>query len=152
MALVCVLLFIYGIKSCSDSNAEEKRIAIEQEKQLQKEREELREQERREEQLFNASSEKIRIYEQYGSKEWLQRITYPAKRALQKYAHDSESVQDVVATSEIFRVRMKDYPECRFLVRVSFRAKNTFGAVVKQQAIVIFDNDLQPIAVLADMP
>lgn len=98
-----------------------------------------------EEAAFLASGKDFEIYGTVNNERW---ALIRAERAIKNFAKDAKSVSDVVATSKPLRIRIKAYPSCRFAMQVRFRAKNSFGAMLANDATVLFNSDWQGIAVL----
>lgn len=75
-----------------------------------------------------------------------------AKSAIKNIAHDPESVTDVTAIAPPLKFRIKMYPTCKYIIQVQYRAKNRFGAYVREEAFVLFDGNKSPIQVLSKSP
>ncbi|WP_157134882.1 hypothetical protein [Bilophila sp. 4_1_30] len=71
-----------------------------------------------------------------------------AKSGINGIANDPDSITDVTPTTELVRMRIKDIPDARFTMSVSYRGKNKLGAIVLEEATVVFNKNYDVIKVL----
>lgn len=135
---------------------EQKKIDKQQEEELQaKQRQEredaLQKHDDEETQDFIKSKEKIKIYGSIANADTMRWATIKAKSGIKRVANDPDSISDVTPTTELVRIRIKDIPDARFSMSVSYRGKNKLGAMVLEEATVLFDKDYNAIKVLPKM-
>lgn len=154
--LIIIAAVIFGgVKSCYYTSPEEKAEMLaaieEKEKAAELERREraiaAEKLEKEESADFLASGENMKIY---GAAPEDYLFLTKAKFLLRKYAHDPDSLKDVQILGPALRVRVKEYPNCRYAAKVSFRAKNAFGAVVRNEGVIFYDRGINPIVFLPD--
>lgn len=75
-----------------------------------------------------------------------------AENVLRQFAKDPGSVQDVTAVTNCIRAHIRGYPLCRYIIQVRYRAKNSFGAFISSNGIILLDGRLQGIGVLEALP
>ena len=135
---------------------EQKRIEKQQEEELQakqrQEREEiLQKQDDEETENFIKSKEKIKIYGSIANADTMRWATIKAKSGIKRVANDPDSITDVTPITELVRMRIKDFPNARFVMNVTYRGKNKYGAVVMEKATILFDREYNVIDVLPTM-
>ena len=118
------------------------------EKQRQEKEEELQRQDDKETQDFINSKEKIKIYNSTANADAMQWATIKAKSGIKSIANDPDSITDVTPTTELVRMRIKDIPNARFAMSVSYRGKNKLSAVVSEEATVVFNKNYDVIKIL----
>ena len=135
---------------------EQKRIEKQQEEELQakqrQEREEiLQKQDDEETENFIKSKEKIKIYGSIANADTMRWATIKAKSGIKRVANDPDSITDVTPITELVRMRIKDSPNARFVMNVTYRGKNKYGAEVMEKATILFDREYNVIDVLPTM-
>lgn len=144
--LVSIAGGTYGLRMYTDhlkleeSKAEQKKEGDKARKEAAREREYMAMDEK-ESVDFYQSGQDVKTYGRAGDKNF---FLPRAMRYIKSVVHDPGSVQDVEATTEATRVRLKTYPLCRSAIGVKFRAKNALGAFVSKGGFVLFDKDAQP--------
>lgn len=121
------------------------------EKQRQERKEELQRKDDKETQDFINSKERIKIYSSTANADTMQWATIKAKSGIKGIANDPDSITDVTPTTELIRMRIKDIPDARFAMSVSYRGKNKLSAVVSEEATVVFNKNYDVIKILPNI-
>ena len=150
IGIIAIGILVFSvIKGCfyvsHDKIEERKRLAELQEQARQEQIIADIKKDEQESSVFASSNEEIMTFGTAGNNEiFLSR----AKRTIKNFAHDPDSVTDVEAVTPAVRLRMKDYPQCRYAIQVRFRAKNALGAYIRQEAVVLFGKDGQGFKII----
>lgn len=75
-----------------------------------------------------------------------------AKSALKRFAKNPDSIKDVIALSKPVRIRIKQYPKCRYALQVQYMGQNSFGATSRHTGVVLFDSNWYGFTVLEKSP
>ena len=142
----------------------EDQIAKEEQKRIERQHEEeLKEQQRQKAEAalqkqddeetadFIKSKERTKIYGSTADADAMHWATIRAKSGIKRVANDPDSITDVTPTTELVRMRIKDFPNARFVMNVTYRGKNKYGALVMEKATILFDRDYNAIKVLPTM-
>ena len=150
MILICIAILAFSVtRGCfyvsPEEIAERAELARLEQQMREKRAIQAKELEEKEAADFLNSNEEIKIYGTVANNDF---ALTRAKKAIKIFAHDPDSVTDVSAITNPVRIRIKQYPQCRYAIEVQFRAKNAFGALVKQTGVVLFDKDWYGFQVL----
>lgn len=91
-----------------------------------------------------ALADNVTVLEQMDldSRDW---AVIRAKTAIKRSAHDPGSIRDVQPITDLLKVKIKGMPNCHFVIQVQYRGKNALGAMVLNQATIMFDNNYNVI-------
>lgn len=146
ISLVLIISFCISLYSCIRGCQKNTK---EYEEQTRIQMEQIESQDKRETEEFLKSNRDFYIYQYSDTGD----IFIPrATSILKEYAHDPSSVTDVLPISKVIKVRATAFPECRYALKVTYRAKNGFGALVKQQAIILFNKYGNGINIIETWP
>lgn len=113
----------------------------------QEKEEEFKRKDAEETQAFIKSKEKIKIYSSISDSDSMRWATIKAKNGIKHIANDPDSIIDVSPITEIVRIRIKDIPDARYAMKVSYRGKNQYGAVVREEATIIFNRSYTVLSI-----
>lgn len=151
--LIFGIILFSGIRSCFYVNSEERAERLKRE-QIQIEANklhalELLQREATETADFVISDEEYKIYGTFDNQQILLRC---AEQAIKIFAYEPDTVTDVQAVTLALRLRIKQFPQCRYALQVQYRARNSFGAFVLTTAVILFDRDLNGFEILEKSP
>lgn len=161
-AIIAVVL-ITGIIEENIPKSDEQ-IAKEEQKRIERQqKEDLQEQQRQEAEAalqkqddeetsdFIKSKERTKVYSSTANADTIHWATIRAKSGIKRVANDPNSITDVTPATELVRMRIKDFPNARFAMNVTYRGKNKYGALVMEKATILFDREYNVINVLPTM-
>lgn len=155
--VIFTIVIIFCLHSCFYISPEEKEAKIKEKeitKQLREEAEKADQErakklEEEENAKFASSGENVMVFGPAGNESW---ALTRAKSALKRFAKNPDSIKDVTALTQPVRVRIKQYPQCRYALQVQYTAQNSFGATGRHTGVVLFNSEWYGFAVLEQSP